>query len=126
VKAEDYELETAEDIRDNLIADHTADEPDVDPIGEMEQGIKEDAYTIQADIIRDVCSYDRDDSSEWESHLFTDAAAHMCRRNEYAEQSPDRDDDEIVVKQATYLDELDRRVLSGLSLDLELPDVEFG
>jgi len=91
VKAEDYELETAEDIRDNLIADHTAgEEPDVDPIGEMEQETKEDAYSIQADIIRDVCSYDRDDSSEWESHLFTDAAAHMCRRNEYAEQGIER------------------------------------
>lgn len=43
-----------------------------------------------------------------------------------ANQIPDRDDDEIVVKQATHLDELDRRVLSGLSLDLEFPDVEFG
>jgi len=43
-----------------------------------------------------------------------------------AGQSPDRDDDEIVVKQGTYLDELDRRVLSGLSLDLEFPDVEYG
>lgn len=29
-----------------------------------------------------------------------------------ADQSPDRDDDKIVVKQAMYLDELDRRVLS--------------
>ncbi len=43
-----------------------------------------------------------------------------------SDQSPDRDDDEIVVKQGTYLDELDRRVLSGLSLDLEFPDVEYG
>jgi len=75
VKAEDYELETAEDIRDNLIADHTEDEPDVDPIGEMEQGIKEDAYTIQADIIRDVCSYDRDDSFEWGGDLMAVRAA---------------------------------------------------
>lgn len=64
--------------------------PTLTPIGEMEQEIKEDAYSIQADIIRDVCSYDRDDSSEWESHLFTDAAAHMCRRNEYAEQGIER------------------------------------
>lgn len=91
VKAEDYELDTAENIRENLIADHTADDdPEVDPIGEMEQEIKEDAYSIQADIIRDICSYDRDDSSEWESRLFTDAAAHMCRRNEYAEQGIER------------------------------------
>ena len=87
VRAENYELETAEGIRENLIADHTADEkPAVDPIGEMEQEIKDDAYTIQADIIRDLCSYDRDDSFEWDGDLITDAAAHMCRRNEYAEQ----------------------------------------
>lgn len=90
VKAEDYELETAADIRENLIADHQNDEPDMDPIGEMEQEIKEDAYNIQADIIRDICSYDRDDSSEWESHLFTDSAAHMCRRNDYAEEGIER------------------------------------
>jgi hypothetical protein len=87
VNAEDYEVGTAEDIRENLIADYTADEkPDVDPIGEMEQEIEEDAYTIQADILRGLCSYDRDDSFEWDGNLITDAAAHMCRRNEYAEQ----------------------------------------
>jgi len=38
-----------------------------------------------------------------------------------SDQSPARDDDEIVEKQASYLDELDRRVLSGLSLNLEFP-----
>jgi len=43
-----------------------------------------------------------------------------------SDQSPARDDDEIVVKQASYLDELDKRVLSGLSLDIEFPDQEFG
>jgi|AntDeeMinimDraft_6_1070357.scaffolds.fasta_scaffold15194_1 hypothetical protein len=42
-----------------------------------------------------------------------------------SDQSPDRDGDEIVEKQATYLDELDNRVLSGLSLNLEFPDEEF-
>lgn len=86
VHAEEVGLETAEDIRENLIADWQADEPEIDPIGEMEQEIKDDAYSIQADIIRDVCSYDRDDSDEWNDDLITDAAAHMCRRNEYAEQ----------------------------------------
>lgn len=91
VSAEDYEVETTEDIRENLIADYTTDEkPDVDPIDEMEQEIEEDAYTIQADILRDVCSYDRDDSFEWDGDLITDAAAHMCRRNEYAEQGIER------------------------------------
>jgi len=91
VKAEDYELETAADIRENLIADHqNDDEPDVDPIGEMEQEIKEDAYTIQADIIRDICSYDRDKSFEWDGDLITDSAAHMCRRNDYAEEGIER------------------------------------
>jgi hypothetical protein len=40
-------------------------------------------------------------------------------------RSPARDDDEIVVKQNTYLDELDRHVLSGLCLDLKFPDVEY-
>jgi hypothetical protein len=87
VRAENYEVETAENIRENLIADYTTDEkPDVDPIGEMEQEIEEDAYTIQANVIRDLCSYDRDDSFEWDGDLITDAAAHMCRRNEFAEQ----------------------------------------
>ena len=91
VKAEDYELETAEDIRENLIAEHRDDDkPDVDPIGEMEQEIKEDAYTLQADIICDVCSYNRDDYYEWDDNLITDAAAHMCRRNEYAQQGIER------------------------------------
>jgi len=42
-----------------------------------------------------------------------------------ADQSPDRDDDEIVVKQASYLDDLDRRVMSGVNLNLEFPDKEF-
>ena len=42
-----------------------------------------------------------------------------------AEQSPTREYDEIVVKQNTYLDEIDRRVLSGLSLNIEFPDVEY-
>lgn len=91
VKAEDYEVETAENIRENLIADYTADkEPDADPIGEIEQEIEEDAYTIQADILRDLCSYDRDDSFDWDSDLITDAAAHMCRRNEFSEQGIER------------------------------------
>ncbi|WP_231990785.1 transposase [Natronobacterium gregoryi] len=91
VKAEDYELETAADIRENPIADHQNDDgPDVDPIGEMEQEIKEDAYTIQADIIRDICSYDRDKSFEWDGDLITDSGAHMCRRNDYAEEGIER------------------------------------
>lgn len=91
VKCEEYDVTTAENIRKNLIEDFRQDgDGECDPIGEMEQEIKDDAYTIQADIIRDVCSYDRDDSSEWESHLFTDAAAYMCRRNEYAEQGIER------------------------------------
>lgn len=42
-----------------------------------------------------------------------------------SDQSPAWDDDEIMEKQASYLDELDRRVLSGLSLNLEFPDQEF-
>lgn len=87
VQAEDYELETAEDIRKNLIGEYRPDEkPEVDPIGEMEQEIKNNAYTVQADIIQDVCSYGRDDSLEWEDNLITDTAAHMCRKNEYVQQ----------------------------------------
>ncbi|MFB6236424.1 MAG: hypothetical protein ABEH81_08480 [Halopenitus sp.] len=43
-----------------------------------------------------------------------------------ADQGPARDDAEIVVKQASYLGELNRQVLSGLSLDLEFQDVEYG
>ena len=43
-----------------------------------------------------------------------------------ADQSPDRDDDEIVVKQNSYLDELDRRVLGTLDVDLEFPGVDYG
>ena len=42
-----------------------------------------------------------------------------------ADQSPDRDDDEIVVKQATYLDELDRRVLSEIP-GMEFPGFDYG
>jgi len=42
-----------------------------------------------------------------------------------ADQSPDRDDDEIVVKQATYLDELDRRVLSEIP-GMEFPGLDYG
>jgi len=43
-----------------------------------------------------------------------------------ADRDPARDDDEIVVKQASYLDDLGRQVLSGLSLNLEFQDVEYG
>jgi len=87
VMCEEYGVETAENIRENLIEDFREDtESEIDPIGVMEQEIKDDAYTVQADIIRDVCSYDRDDSLEWEDELITDAAAHMCRKNEYSEQ----------------------------------------
>ena len=50
----------------------------------------------------------------------------MMLNTAIADQSPDPDDDEIVVKQNSYLNELDRRVLSGLSLDLEFPDVDYG
>lgn len=42
-----------------------------------------------------------------------------------ADRSPDRDDDEIVVKQATYLDELDRRVLSEIP-GMEFPGFDYG
>lgn len=87
VKCEEFGVETAEGIRENLVADFRDDgDCESDPIGEMEQKIKDDAYNIQANIIRDICSYDRDDSDELGDDLITDAAAHMCRRNEYAEQ----------------------------------------
>jgi len=87
VKCEEYDVDTAENVRENLVQDFQLEgDGESDPIGELEQEIKDDAYTIQADIIRDVCSYDRDDSEEWDDRLITDAAAHMCRRNEYAQQ----------------------------------------
>lgn len=87
VAAEDLEIETADGVRSNIVEDFQEDGyDDLDPIGVMEKDIKDDAYSIQADIIRDICSYDRDDSIEWHDNLFTDAAAHMCRRNEHAEQ----------------------------------------
>jgi len=87
VDCENYNVETAENIRESLIEDFRRDTDEVvDPIGKMEYEIKDDAYTVQADIIRDVCSYDRDDSLEWEDDLITDAAANMCRKNEYAQQ----------------------------------------
>lgn len=91
VKAVDYEVETADNIRENLMQEHWDDDkPDLDPIGEIEQEIKDKAYSFQADMIQDLCSYDRDDSVEYDADLFTDAAAHMCRLNEYAEQGIER------------------------------------
>ncbi|MDQ2050758.1 transposase [Natronolimnohabitans sp. A-GB9] len=92
VRAEDIGLETAENIRENLIEDFLRDDDtdDLDPIGELEQEIKDDAYTFQANLIRDLCEYDRDDSTEYDADLITDATAHMCRLNEYAEQGIDR------------------------------------
>ncbi len=92
LKAERYGLETAENIRENLIADFEREdgEPEHDPIGELEQDIKDRAYDIQADMLRDLCTYDRDDSTEWDSDLITDTGSHMCRRNEFAEQGIER------------------------------------
>ncbi|AFH22008.1 hypothetical protein OSG_eHP14_00140 [environmental Halophage eHP-14] len=90
VRAEQIGLKTAENIRQNLIADFERDDEQLDPIGEIEQEVKDDAYAIQADIIRDVCTYDRDGSIEWGENLITDAAAHMCRLNEYSEQGIER------------------------------------
>lgn len=79
MKCEEYDVETAENVRENLVQDFQLDDDgESDPIGELEQEIKDDAYTIQADIIRDVCSYDQDNSDEWDDRLITDAAAHMC------------------------------------------------
>ncbi|MFA9427255.1 hypothetical protein [Natronorubrum sp. A-ect3] len=43
-----------------------------------------------------------------------------------ADQSPDRDDDEIVIKQNSYPDDLDQRVLGSLDVDLLFPDVGHG
>ncbi|MGZ0747512.1 hypothetical protein [Haloparvum sp. AD34] len=43
-----------------------------------------------------------------------------------ADRDPARDDAGNVVKQASYLGEQNRQVLSGLSLDLEFQDVEYG
>ncbi len=92
VSCVEYEVETADEIRQNLIEDFQREDgkPDHDPIGELEKEIKDDAYTFQADLIRDLCRYGRDDSAEFEDNLFTDATAHMCRLNEYAEQGIER------------------------------------
>ncbi|MDL0125902.1 hypothetical protein PNQ92_10845 [Halobacterium salinarum] len=90
VKAEDFDLETAENIRENLISDFEREDTEVDPIGEIEQEIKDDAYIFQADLIRDLCQFDRDDSTEWDTDLITDAGAHMCRLNTFSEQGIDR------------------------------------
>jgi hypothetical protein len=92
LKAERYGLETAENIRENLISDFEREdgEPEHDPIGELEQDIKDRAYDIQADMLRDLCSYDRDDSTKWHSDFITDTGSHMCRRNEFAEQGIER------------------------------------
>jgi len=51
---------------------------------------KEEAYDFQADLIRDVVDYDRDGSVKYDAELFTDATAHMCRLNEFAEQGMER------------------------------------
>lgn len=60
VKCEDYDVKTAEDIRENLVADFRDNgDRESDPIGGMEQKIKQDSYNIQAHIIQDICSYDR-------------------------------------------------------------------
>lgn len=94
IHAQELGFDTAENVRENLIVECQPDDEESDPIGEIEQELKDEAYEFQADLIRDLCSYDRDGSTEYDEDLITDAASHMCRLNEYAEQGIDRMADE--------------------------------
>jgi len=71
--------------------DDTNDGPDVEAI---EQDAKDDAYEFHADLIRDVVSYDRDLSTEYDDGLITDMGSHMARLGDTVESARDRLRDE--------------------------------